>query len=493
LFGLDTSGVTKPDEHLRQTRWLRGQLDRGLIMVRLFSHYVPSITLMRLVAEAMVLLIAGFGAAWISAPGSIESLLPALVPASVFALLMTMLMSALGLYQREQPRNLSELVGRVLFAFLLGLPVAYLVFRLLPQGSMAMPALDVSLCLGFGGILLLRAAAFVQADGAGMFTRRILVVGTGPEAASVWASVSTSASATHTIVGFVPVGMDGTIDVPPSMVMPEGSCVMQLARDHRANEIVVAVRERRGGVLPLRELLDCKLAGVTVNDLSSFFERMRGQVRLDSLRASWLIYGDGFRQGIARTVVKRLFDVVAASVLLVVTAPVMLLAAIAIAMESGFPVIYRQERVGQGGRTFKVLKFRSMRLDAEADGKPRWATNSDDRITRVGHFMRKTRIDELPQIFNVLHGDMSFVGPRPERPYFVDQLTDQIPFYAARHSVKPGITGWAQVRYSYGASVDDAVQKLQYDLYYVKNHTLFLDVLVLVQTVRVVITGDGAR
>jgi sugar transferase (PEP-CTERM system associated) len=246
-------------------------------------------------------------------------------------------------------------------------------------------------------------------------------------------------------------------------------------------------------VLPLRELLDCKLAGVTVNDLSSFFERMRGQVRLDSLRASWLIYGDGFRQGIGRTVVKRVFDVVAASVLLVVTAPVMLLAAIAIALESGFPVIYRQERVGQGGRTFKVLKFRSMRLDAEADGKPRWATNSDDRITRVGHFMRKTRIDELPQIFNVLHGDMSFVGPRPERPYFVDQLTDQIPFYAARHSVKPGITGWAQVRYSYGASVDDAVQKLQYDLYYVKNHTLFLDLLVLVQTVRVVLTGDGAR
>ena len=448
---------------------------------------------MRLVAEALVLLIAGFGAAWISAPGSAQSLLPALVPAAVFAAVMTVLMSTLGLYQREQPRNLSELVGRVLFAFLLGLPVAYMVFRLMPQGSMAMPALDISLCLGFGGILLLRAASFVQADGAGMFTRRILVVGTGSEAASVWASVSTSASATHTIVGFVSVGADTSVEVPSAMVMPEGSCVMQLARDHRANEIVVAVRERRGGVLPLRELLDCKLAGVTVNDLSSFFERMRGQVRLDSLRASWLIYGDGFRQGVGRTVVKRLFDVLAASVLLVVTAPVMLLAAIAIALESGFPVIYRQERVGQGGRTFKVLKFRSMRLDAEADGKPRWASNSDDRITRVGHFIRKTRIDELPQIFNVLHGDMSFVGPRPERPYFVDQLTDQIPFYAARHSVKPGITGWAQVRYAYGASVDDAVQKLQYDLYYVKNHTLFLDVLVLLQTVRVVLTGDGAR
>ncbi|WP_018413005.1 TIGR03013 family XrtA/PEP-CTERM system glycosyltransferase [Methyloversatilis thermotolerans] len=448
---------------------------------------------MRLVAEAVLLLIAGFGAAWISSPGGIDTLLPALLPASVFALLMTLLMSALGLYQREQPRNLLELVGRVLFAFLLGLPVAYLVFRLLPQGSVAMPALDVSLCLGFGGILLLRAASFVQADGAGMFVRRILVVGTGAEAASVWAAVSNSASSTHTIVGFVPVASDSSIDVPSSMVLPEGSCVMQKAREFRANEIVVAVRERRGGVLPLRELLDCKLAGVTVNDLSSFFERMRGQVRLDTLRASWLIYGDGFRQGFARAAVKRVFDIAAASVLLVLTAPIMLLTAIAIAIESGCPVIYRQERVGQGGRTFKVLKFRSMRLDAEADGKPRWAGSNDDRITRIGHFIRRTRIDELPQIFNVLHGDMSFVGPRPERPYFVDQLTDQIPFYAARHSVKPGITGWAQVRYSYGASVDDAVQKLQYDLYYVKNHTLFLDLLVLLQTVRVVLTGEGAR
>lgn len=462
-------------------------------MVRLFSHYVPSVTLMRILAEAMLLLVAGFGAAWISSPGNVSTLLPALIPATLFAALMTLLMTALGLYQREQPRSLPELVGRVLFAFLLGLPVAYFVFRLTPQGNLAMPALDVSLCMGFGGILLLRSAAYVQAGGSTVFTRRILVVGTGPEAASVWASVSTSASATHTIVGFVPVGADEAVDVPAGLVMPEGSCVMKLAREHRANEIVVAVRERRGGVLPLRELLDCKLAGVTVNDLSSFFERMRGQVRLDTLRASWLIYGDGFRQGFMRSAVKRAFDIAAAGVLLTLTAPIMVLAAVLIGLETGFPVIYRQERVGQGGRTFKVLKFRSMRLDAEADGKPRWAGSNDDRITRVGHFIRKTRIDELPQIFNVLRGDMSFVGPRPERPFFVDQLTDQIPFYAARHSVKPGITGWAQVRYSYGASVDDAVQKLQYDLYYVKNHTLFLDVLVLLQTVRVVLTGDGAR
>jgi sugar transferase (PEP-CTERM system associated) len=235
------------------------------------------------------------------------------------------------------------------------------------------------------------------------------------------------------------------------------------------------------------------MAGIKVLDLSSFFERVRGQVRIDSLRASWLIYGEGFRQGWGRTLVKRIFDLVASSILLVLAAPVMVLAAILIAVEDGAPIFYRQERVGLGGRLFKVTKFRSMRRDAERDGKPRWASANDDRVTRIGRFIRKVRIDELPQLFNVLKGDMSLVGPRPERPFFVDQLTRDIPFYAVRHCVKPGVTGWAQVRYQYGSSVDDAINKLQYDLYYVKNHTLFLDTVVLFETVRVVLTGDGAH
>ncbi len=216
-------------------------------------------------------------------------------------------------------------------------------------------------------------------------------------------------------------------------------------------------------------------------------------MRLDSLRASWLIFGDGFRQGVLRTVVKRLFDIVAASVLIVLALPLMLITAILIALEGGFPVLYQQERVGQGGRIFRVTKFRSMRTDAELDGKPRWAASNDDRVTRVGRVIRRYRIDELPQLFNVLKGDMSLVGPRPERPFFVDQLTREIPFYAARHSIKPGLTGWAQVRYHYGATLDDAAEKLQFDLYYVKNHSLFLDLVILFETVVVVITGEGAQ
>ncbi len=246
-------------------------------------------------------------------------------------------------------------------------------------------------------------------------------------------------------------------------------------------------------MLPIRELLDCKVRGVRVFDLSSFFERTQGQIRIDSLRASWLIYGDGFRQGWARTFVKRCFDLSASIILLMMAAPVMLLTALLILLEDGAPIFYKQERVGRGGRVFRVIKFRSMRRDAEGDGKPRWATANDDRTTRVGRVIRKLRIDELPQLFNVIVGDMSLVGPRPERPYFVDQLSQEIPFYAVRHCVKPGVTGWAQVRYAYGSSVDDAVQKLQYDLYYVKNHTLVLDTLVLFETVRVVLTGEGAN
>jgi sugar transferase (PEP-CTERM system associated) len=268
---------------------------------------------------------------------------------------------------------------------------------------------------------------------------------------------------------------------------------MDLVQEFGVHEVVVAVRERRGGVLSLRQLLDCKLAGVRVLDLSTYYERSLGQVRLDSLRASWLIFGEGFRQGLLRSFVKRSFDIVAALLLLLLTWPMMLVTAALIRIEDGGPVFYGQERVGQGGRTFRVIKFRSMRNDAERDGKPRWASSNDDRITAIGRVIRKLRIDELPQIINVLKGDMSLVGPRPERPYFVDQLIQEIPFYAARHSVKPGVTGWAQVRYHYGASVDDAVHKLQYDLYYVKNHSLFLDVLVLFQTVGVVLTGKGAQ
>jgi sugar transferase (PEP-CTERM system associated) len=246
-------------------------------------------------------------------------------------------------------------------------------------------------------------------------------------------------------------------------------------------------------VLPLRGLLDCRLAGIRITDLAGFFERVHGQVPIDSLKISWLIYGHGFRQNAIRAVVKRTLDIVASAVLCVIALPLVGIAALAIAFEGGGPVIYRQQRVGLRGRAFTVYKLRSMTHDAEREGSPRWATKNDPRVTPVGRLIRRTRIDELPQLWNVLKGEMSFVGPRPERPEFVSMLVEQIPFYAARHSVKPGLTGWAQVRYSYGATVEQSIRKLEYDLYYVKNHTLLLDLGILLETVRVVLLGEGAR
>ncbi|HEY9102139.1 TIGR03013 family XrtA/PEP-CTERM system glycosyltransferase [Chitinimonas sp.] len=326
----------------------------------------------------------------------------------------------------------------------------------------------------------------------GLLTHRVMIFGAGAEAESV-GKVLRKSDAGVQIVGYYPSPTCTDIRVPTQNTLSRDMSLSDTAHALKVNEIIVAVRERRGGILPLRELLDCKLSGMRVLDLASYFERSLGQIRMDSLKAGWLIFGDGFRQGWARTLVKRTFDIVASSLLLALALPIMLITAMLIMLEDGMPILYRQERVGLGGRLFNVIKFRSMRVDAEKDGRPRWATANDDRVTRVGRVIRKLRIDELPQLFSVLAGDMSLVGPRPERPYFVDQLTRDIPFYAVRHSVKPGVTGWAQVNYHYGASVDDSVQKLQYDLYYVKNHTLLLDFNVLVKTVGVVLTGKGAQ
>jgi sugar transferase (PEP-CTERM system associated) len=258
-----------------------------------------------------------------------------------------------------------------------------------------------------------------------------------------------------------------------------------------AREIVVATDERRG--MPVLQLLHCKIAGINVIDYLTFWERETRKVELEALQPSWLIFSDGFRQGRIIDAMKRGFDVGVSLALFVLVLPVVLMAALAIRLEDRGPALYRQERVGRDGVTFTLLKFRSMRQDAEHSGRPQWAAQADPRVTRVGAILRRFRIDELPQLLNVLKGDMSFVGPRPERPYFVDALAKELPFYRERHSVKPGITGWAQVNYPYGASLEDARQKLAYDLYYVKNRTLFLDFLILIETVRVILFHEGAR
>ena len=460
-------------------------------MVRVFNHWFPSNTVLHVVLDLILLVISVvLAVSWLSRGGAME-IRSAIPYALLFAVTMMALNSWLGFYQRGSSRTVAQTWGRVVMSLHLAVPVAYCVFAVLPKSAVTHEALQLAALVGLCGLVVLRGYA-THAGLGPMLVRRVLVFGTGPEAATVERFLAKRAPEIE-IVGFYRTANDEEVHVSSDRIHTASRPLPDVVRSLKADEVIVAVRERRGGVMPLAELLDCKLAGINVLDLASFYERSLGQVRLDSLRASWLIFGDGFRQGLIRTAVKRLFDIVAATILLVVSLPAMLATALLIVIESGFPIFYRQERVGLEGRLFKVIKFRSMRTDAEKDGKPRWAASNDDRVTVVGRAIRKLRIDELPQLFNVLKGDMSLVGPRPERPYFVDQLTREIPFYAARHSVKPGVTGWAQVRYHYGASVEDAAEKLQYDLYYVKNHSLFLDTVVLFETVGVVLTGAGAH
>lgn len=459
-------------------------------MIRVFNHYIHRQTVLRILSDlgfvVVVMLLVFF-----TQTGSLKSLLPMAGPQLVsLAAGMFLINGASGLYQKAPNFTVQQVVARAALALLLALPLAWLLFSLLPADFAQREAVRLAATVGVGIITLRRV--YATAWSSSRSHTRILVLGCG-QAAQLVTNTLRQSDPNALVVGYFPSPNESDCAVDRNLVLPAGRSLSESARDLGADEIVVALTERRSGAMPLRELLDCKLVGVKVHDINTHFEKTLGQIRLGFANAGWMIFGDGFDQRFSRSAIKRVFDILVALLLIVPAAPIMWLAAIAIKLDSRGPVLYRQERLGQDGRPFMVAKFRSMRTDAEHDGKPRWATVDDDRITRVGSFMRKTRIDELPQLFNVLKGEMSMVGPRPERAYFVEQLTQQIPYFAVRHSVKPGVTGWAQVRYQYGATVEDSIEKLQYDLYYVKNHSLFLDLMILFETVAVVLTGKGAR
>lgn len=469
---------------------------RDLVMIHLFNHYIAGRLMVLAAMEALILLIAAYFGISIHLAGhgaaisDLSSAVPSL--AGAFALGMMILMSSMGLYQADMWNNLSSIKVRLVTAFLLGFVIIGLVAHLMPSfypRPFALGATVMSLALA--GSVVVRVA-FRKWNSLGVFKSRVLVLGTGSRVVKL--AENARRNPNHQVIGYISL-QPSRHYIPSQQVLsiPPGDSLLSVVEKHSIDQIVVAVRDRRGGGFPVQQLLECRMKGVKVIELPSFFERQYRQVLLESLNPSWMVLGDGFREGLFGSAVKRLFDLTVSGALLLLTLPIMLVTALCIYLESGMPILYRQERVGQGGRVFTLYKFRSMRIDAESGGTPHWAKANDDRTTRVGRFIRKYRIDELPQIFNVFQGEMSFVGPRPERPYFVDQLAKQIPFYAMRHSAKPGITGWAQVRYPYGASIDDAIEKLQYDLYYVKNHGLFLDIMILISTVEVVLWGKGAR
>ena len=333
---------------------------------------------------------------------------------------------------------------------------------------------------------------FNQLTGSLKLQERILVVGTGDTARKVARQILEQHDFAYSVIGFIDddASRVGERIVNPAIVGTPADIPRLIAR-HEIDRIVVGLSDRRGK-LPVEELLRAKMAGVRVEDATTTYERVTGKILIDDLRPSWLIFSDGFRVSRATRWMKRTIDLTLAVLLAVLSFPFMVLTAIAVWLESGRPVLYCQERVGENGRTFTLCKFRSMRTDAEHGGKPVWARDGDERVTRVGGVIRKTRLDELPQLWNVVRGDMSFVGPRPERPYFVGELAKEIPFYQQRHAVKPGLTGWAQVKYRYGSSLEDAMEKLRYDLYYIKHLSVFFDLTIVFDTVKVVLFRKGA-
>lgn len=465
--------------------------------IRIFQHYWQLHLAMVAAVELAIFFFAPYGAALLRFEAGlkpIEEMLGPMLPRGLlFAGVMFVSMAATGLYNARQRSRLAGLLARVAASVISGMMLVAIAFYVVPDLYIGRGVLLLSAVLAFAGAVSVRTAFDLFVD-ENMFKRRVLVYGAGKRATSILQLRRRTDRRGFVVVAYLPAEGDALSDIPQAQRIAPLSDLLALCREQHVDEIVVAMDDRRRN-FPMDQLLECRLEGVDITELVTFLERETGKVRLDILNPSWMIFSDGFRQGRIHSLLERACDVIASLILLAVAMPVMLLTALAIKLTEGLraPIFYRQVRVGQYGRPFELLKFRSMRPDAEGDGKAQWAQHNDSRVTRVGAFIRLTRIDELPQILNVLRGEMSFVGPRPERPEFVEQLNESIPYYRERHTIKPGITGWAQLCYPYGASEQDAAEKLQYDLFYVKNHTLLFYMAILVQTVEVIVWGKGAR
>jgi sugar transferase (PEP-CTERM system associated) len=464
--------------------------------VRLLGHHIPLSLAMLAILEAAAVFCGLIGARFLRfhwSPDAIDfDLGPIWGRGLIFTSATFASAMALGLYSERQRARTIGILVRVVASVGAGIAIAAVVFYLMPHVRIGRSVLIGAGLLVIALMLLLRLGFSRLVDHTNL-KQRALIYGTGQSAKSIAGLRRSSDRRGFVVVGFVqPPGEDFAL--PPDCQVYSGEVLLRLCERHEVDEIVVAMDDRRGA-FPVRELLDCRLAGIDVTELSTFLERETGRVRLDVLNPSWLIFGEGFKRGSFRRQSARVLDLLAASALFILSCPLLVATVLAIKLEDGWrsPIFYLQERVGFGGRIFRLLKFRSMRVDAEAAGQPLWAQKNDSRVTRVGAVIRKLRIDELPQVLNVLKGEMGLVGPRPERPQFVQQLTEKIPYYVERHSVKPGITGWAQLCYPYGSSERDALEKLQYDLYYIKNSNLFFDLAILAQTLEVVVMGKGAR
>ncbi len=466
-------------------------------MLRFFRHYVPLPTIAFGAVEFFFLFWMFYvyhsrATAGAASEGDSVSL------SIAFALSIFFTMFSFGLYSRAIFIRRREMLIRVLLTFGLVIPLFIIgtnvVFWYVPQAILLahknfLPGMLFGL-FAIGGTRFL----ILPVINVGALKRRVLVLGVGDFARRIEQLVAANANRGFLVVDYLRLGEEAP-QISTRYVdhrrMPGEPSIAQIADDNFVDEVVVALRDRRG--LPTEDLLTCKLNGINVSEFLTFWERETGKIDLEALHPGWLFYSDGFRTNWYTNLVKRLFDITVSLLAVVLTLPIVGAIAAAIWVQKSGPIFYAQERVGLNGRRFLLMKFRSMSIDAETDGMPRWAATDDRRVTRIGALIRKTRIDEIPQIYNVLKGDMSFIGPRPERPFFVESLMKEIPYYNERHRVKPGISGWAQINYPYGASIEDAREKLTYDLYYVKNRSLFLDLVILLPTARVVLWPEGVR
>lgn len=465
--------------------------------VRLFGFYFPFLFLVLAAVEVGAIIAAALGASALRFHGDLSAVRHALGPldyrAIVFSVVLVISMASMGLYQTRLREGLSGQLVRLVVAFLLGALILAMLYYAFPELYLGRGVSAVAFLFSLLAIALVRPLFFRLVD-LDSLKPRVLIFGAGQKASWVLERMSQRADRRgFHLIGFVDAGGARAIfgDVP---VYKFDQPLCEYVQRLRVDQIVVAVDDRRNG-LPMPDLLKCRMAGIEILELPTFFERETGTVALELTDPSWLVFGQGFRRGLFVRAFKRVLDVLICAVLMVVFTPVVLLTAIAIKLEDGWraPIIYSQTRVGEQGRHFKLYKLRSMRVDAEQGSGARWAGPADERVSHVGRVIRKLRIDEIPQVVNVLRGDMSFVGPRPERPEFTQHLEREIRYYRERCAVKPGVTGWAQLRYPYGASDKDAQEKLKYDLYYIKNHNMLFDILILLQTAEVVLFGKGAR
>jgi sugar transferase (PEP-CTERM system associated) len=464
-------------------------------VLRIFRHYLSAGTLCLFVCEGILVTTVLYVAANSIAPLRLQSsdyIGAILVP----ALFNSLLMYAMGLYHQRHLADLWRLIPRLLVLFCVSAPVVLVSWHISlisPEpGDGQRLVTYVSWAAVLLACILIVRLSYVSLAKLTVTPHRVLVVGVGKLAAEIEYLVTQQHRHSDAeIVAYVPL-TKVTPEVPTSRVWEVTTSLLDIARKTSTKEIVVALDERRG--VPLDALLEARMEGMKITDYLSFWERETRRVNLKALDPSWLIYSDGFRVGsVMNAALKRLLDIAASLALLIVSLPTLFVAALAIRLDSRGPILYKQERVGRNGATFNIYKFRTMCVDAESSGVPQWAAVRDARITRIGSFLRMTRIDELPQIINVLRGDMSFVGPRPERPFFVEGLGRDIPYYTARHRVRPGITGWAQINHPYGASIEDARTKLSYDLYYIKNYSFLFDLLIMLATAHAVLVNKGAR